>query len=257
MKGLDDYITGVHDPNAPFNQEHWVEYFDPITSLCNWLTDTLLDDATADDMLEGKMTEIWEKAKTDSGIEDFEYTHKRTQRIAEFMRTHAVAMAKELTEFYRTEILYKTYIWQAANIFAVRNSFLLNHNTNLSEFIPPANRLEKGTRLVIHKENTAHLWTDKYVLNRYIDEVTFHAEQDGKGNFDGLSRYPVSIKTRYVAKYKHYQPIIIEPEFVVPYKLYHDTYVDKNYRWSTGLFCFNHVKKIYQQLLRHDPNIEA
>lgn len=30
MRGLDNYIMGINDPNAPFNQCHWTEMFDNV-----------------------------------------------------------------------------------------------------------------------------------------------------------------------------------------------------------------------------------
>lgn len=43
IRGLDDYIMGVHDPNAPFNQIDWVEEFEEVLCHCLWLTDIMLD----------------------------------------------------------------------------------------------------------------------------------------------------------------------------------------------------------------------
>lgn len=44
MKGLDYYIMGVNDQNAPFNQTDWTEEFYPILDECDWITDEMLDD---------------------------------------------------------------------------------------------------------------------------------------------------------------------------------------------------------------------
>jgi hypothetical protein len=44
LKGLDDYIMGVHDSNAPFNQVDWVDEYHDIIVHCNWLTDDMIGD---------------------------------------------------------------------------------------------------------------------------------------------------------------------------------------------------------------------
>lgn len=44
MKGLDDYIEGKYDPNAPFNQVSWVEQYENIIDQCDWITDEMLED---------------------------------------------------------------------------------------------------------------------------------------------------------------------------------------------------------------------
>lgn len=44
MSRLDDWIEGVHDPSAPFNQTEWTEQFSPIIDECDWITDEMLDD---------------------------------------------------------------------------------------------------------------------------------------------------------------------------------------------------------------------
>lgn len=43
MKGLDDFIMGVHDPNAPFNQTDWTEDFECVLAECFWLNFKTLD----------------------------------------------------------------------------------------------------------------------------------------------------------------------------------------------------------------------
>jgi len=43
MQGLDNWIMGVNDPNAPFNQTDWVEQYDMILDKCEWVTDEMLE----------------------------------------------------------------------------------------------------------------------------------------------------------------------------------------------------------------------
>ena len=44
IKGLDDYIMGVHDSNAPFNQVEWAEEAECILEHCEWIIDEVFDD---------------------------------------------------------------------------------------------------------------------------------------------------------------------------------------------------------------------
>lgn len=44
MKGLDNWITGVNDPNAPFNQIDMEDYYAPVIEVSEWITDDMLND---------------------------------------------------------------------------------------------------------------------------------------------------------------------------------------------------------------------
>ena len=60
MKGLDDWITGVHDPNAPFNQTDWVDDMRYVIDECDWLTDEILDDPETESLLCDEVYRIFE-----------------------------------------------------------------------------------------------------------------------------------------------------------------------------------------------------
>lgn len=43
MKGLDSWIMGLNDPNAPFNQVDLVDYYAPVIDISDWITDEMLE----------------------------------------------------------------------------------------------------------------------------------------------------------------------------------------------------------------------
>lgn len=47
MKGLDSWIMGLNDPDAPFNQQDWVDFYEPILDKCYFITDEVLDNDEA------------------------------------------------------------------------------------------------------------------------------------------------------------------------------------------------------------------
>jgi hypothetical protein len=53
MRGLDAWITGQHDPNAPFNETHWTEtlLLSPVLDKCDWITEEQLDDEAVSEEL--------------------------------------------------------------------------------------------------------------------------------------------------------------------------------------------------------------
>lgn len=44
IKGLDDFITGKNDPNAPFNQVDWDDQFHEVLDECEEITEEILDE---------------------------------------------------------------------------------------------------------------------------------------------------------------------------------------------------------------------
>lgn len=43
IHGLDNWIMGVNDPNAPFNQIDWVEEYGDVLDQCDWITEEMLE----------------------------------------------------------------------------------------------------------------------------------------------------------------------------------------------------------------------
>jgi len=64
MQGLDNWIMGVNDPNAPFNQTDWVEQYDMILDKCEWITDEMLENDKTykelEDLLDNIITDLSE-----------------------------------------------------------------------------------------------------------------------------------------------------------------------------------------------------
>lgn len=58
IRGLDNWIMGVNDPNAPFNQTDWVEQFSMVIDECDWITDEMLEDLETYNKLEKIITEV-------------------------------------------------------------------------------------------------------------------------------------------------------------------------------------------------------
>lgn len=44
MKGLDNWIMGINDPNAPFNESEWTDYYTPVLDISDWITEEMLQD---------------------------------------------------------------------------------------------------------------------------------------------------------------------------------------------------------------------
>ena len=94
MKGLDAHIMGLNDPNAPFNQVDWVDFYDPLLDHCEWITDEMIDDDTE----YAKLGEAFDRAYT-KFVGD-KWIPKR--EIIQFMVENAGELAKmALTEFSR------------------------------------------------------------------------------------------------------------------------------------------------------------
>lgn len=80
MKGLDDYITGKYDPNAPFNQVEPEDIYYPILNAVTMLDeeyDKMLEEPEIMDELEQAYNRVINKDRT------------------EIMKRFAVEMAKE------------------------------------------------------------------------------------------------------------------------------------------------------------------
>jgi len=61
MKGLDAWIMGLNDPNAPFNQTDWIDTYEPILDKCEWITDDMIEN---DDCYQ-KLGDIFHKVFSD------------------------------------------------------------------------------------------------------------------------------------------------------------------------------------------------
>lgn len=51
MKGLDSWIMGLNDPNAPFNQTDWMEYYSPVIDISDWITIEMCDNPKTYELL--------------------------------------------------------------------------------------------------------------------------------------------------------------------------------------------------------------
>ena len=100
MRGLDDYIMGIHDPNAPFNKIDWTEVFDAALNRCEWITEEMLDDDNTHELLGNLITEISEEFI----LPEKYYTSKEKYQL---LIDNADAMAARLAEEYDYAVVYK------------------------------------------------------------------------------------------------------------------------------------------------------
>lgn len=71
MKGLDDWITGKNDPNAPFNQVDWIDQHNLIVNECDWITDEMLEN----DDIYFKLQEVLEENVLPEFLKSFQHHH--------------------------------------------------------------------------------------------------------------------------------------------------------------------------------------
>ena len=90
MKGLDNWIMGVNDPNAPFNQIDWVEEYEPILDKCQWVTETMLENDNTYRQLGNIISEIVTKR-----FDDKYYSSKEKYQI---IKDESVILATEFEQ---------------------------------------------------------------------------------------------------------------------------------------------------------------
>lgn len=93
IKGLDDFITGKNDPNAPFNQTDFAEEFSDVLDYCDWVTDEMWNDDKVVDKI-GKII----YGVVESFFPDDKYFTTKEKYL--FIKEHSKVMADKLKEAY-------------------------------------------------------------------------------------------------------------------------------------------------------------
>ena len=89
MKGLDSWIMGINDPNAPFNQHDWVEFYEPILNHCEWITDDMLENDATYEQLENIFDKVYMDSVGDGYIprrEILQYLKNNAKKLSELVK---------------------------------------------------------------------------------------------------------------------------------------------------------------------------
>jgi hypothetical protein len=103
MKGLDNYIMGLNDPNAPFNQTLFEDEFAPVFDLCDWITEEMLEDDTVFPVLGS----IFEEEVSKILEPDRYYTAK--ERYALLKENASVLEQRIKRKFMAKKLVYEDY----------------------------------------------------------------------------------------------------------------------------------------------------
>lgn len=95
MRGLDNWIMGVNDPNAPFNQTDWVEQYEPVLDKCEWVTEEMLDD----DSTYEKLGAIFDRVITEKS----EYSFLRRKEFYAWLSENAETLSDKIKQEYGKE----------------------------------------------------------------------------------------------------------------------------------------------------------
>ena len=96
MKGLDAWIMGLNDPDAPFNQTEWIDTYEPILDKCDWVTEKMI----TDDNSYQKLGETFDYVFSDFVGDRF----IPKKELRKFMEDNAITIANIVkSKFYEIE----------------------------------------------------------------------------------------------------------------------------------------------------------
>jgi hypothetical protein len=121
MKGLDNWIMGINDPNAPFNQIDWCEEFESVLEHCDWLNNQTLEIDRTYEMLEKLM---YDSACVILNLDNRHYTAKeKHQALTENAEKIAIHFSDLVAEKIKSEQAKWMYVVAYESCYAPKSKF--------------------------------------------------------------------------------------------------------------------------------------